>query len=138
MKQYYYIEFESHFLWRDDEKLIFNSLKELKDWIKNDVRYMLSIFDNGKHDTGREAIPDVEKIKKLYRRINKLYMYENNDGLLLDSTLYPKEDFKKMLGLAFELDYEDKSGDFERFMTYYCHRVKKNELHKFADFREIE
>lgn len=37
MKQYYYIQFRSPKLYREDVKIIVKDLKELKQWIKNDI-----------------------------------------------------------------------------------------------------
>lgn len=116
MKQYYYIFCETVPYSMDSQKLIFNSFKELKKYVVNDIKYCMDEYPL------TDYLKEKYDIKKVYKRIyvDKIHEYDDTDR-----------------GYRFMVYYKDNKGDYGEYIEYYCKKVTKKDMWKYANFKEI-
>jgi hypothetical protein len=123
LKQYYKITVNSPFVWRDSIKLIVNSRKELKNWVKLDIESLKYYFP--KRDQYKE-----NNIVKVYKRLktNTMYCDSKVSGVCYSLRYYPTEQKQEELE-----DYGDQD-----YISYWCHKIPQKDLIQYAGFEEIE
>lgn len=139
MKQFYHITFRSEFLYRDDEKLIFESRQDLKNWVKADIEDMMNYYNKPEYNrSGDYEYFDNEKktkVKKVYKRLKTNVMYcdtksgkTKNVGVVYSIEYLPTE------------NYMEEKQDFGNYdlMSYWCSKISKKDLINYSGFKEID
>ena len=123
--QYYIIYLDSSFYYDETEKIIVKSFRELKDYVKSKIDYLLQYHPISKDQKQKY------NIKKLYKRI---HMYYIQDG----SGDWDRHKDQKLDGYSFFIDYRDKKGDFDYLLMYDCRKILKKDLWEYSGFKEIK
>jgi len=129
MKQYYACTFSSPFWYDEDKKVIVNSVKELRDYVKQEFQFLQEQYPI---DSSFKS-----EIVKVFKRLKTSRQYtEFKDG------------HSETSGYVFTLEYcpteeyMEKHGDYgyQSYMSYWCSRITKKEIADFAlsEFEEIK
>ncbi len=116
-KQYYVID-TTGLIYNDRQKIIVTSKKELLNFVKKEFKWLNDYFIYNQKEF------DLSKIKKVYKRIEKTKMFNSENN--------------KQVGLSFAIKAKDINDDMIDIVCYWCERIPKRDLIKFAGFKEID
>lgn len=122
--KYFYVEYLSDHVWRDNQCLKAKSEKQIIDQVKYELELL------------RDYHLDKKLFKKIYKRFNMLNIYQDDNKpntIIVDTQYYDSKPIGKVIEMQGTLKEND---DSDSVITAYLYKVAKKDVQD--NFTEIE